>query len=87
MMSRQDRSAVAALETIGLLRRVRTVAVQQTPVRNCRTTPTMRWLPVEHLDFGGRSDRPFLCLPDRGRLNRFLAGTAAPYRMGRALLL
>jgi len=29
MMSRQDRSAVAAQETIGLLRRVRTLAVQQ----------------------------------------------------------
>ena len=35
MMSRQDRSAVAAHETIGLLRRVRTLAVQRTPVRNC----------------------------------------------------
>jgi len=34
MMSRQDRSAVAAQETIGLLRRVRTLAVQQTPARN-----------------------------------------------------
>jgi len=36
MMSRQDRSAVAAHETTGLLRRMRTLAVQQTPVRNCR---------------------------------------------------
>ena len=35
-MSRQDRSAVAAHETTGLLRRMRTLAVQQTPVRNCR---------------------------------------------------
>jgi len=29
MMSRQDRSAVAAQETIGLLRRARTVAAQK----------------------------------------------------------
>jgi hypothetical protein len=34
MMSRQDRSAAAAHETIGLLRRVRTLAVQQTPARD-----------------------------------------------------
>ena len=34
MMSRQDRSAVAAYETIGLLRRVRTLTMQQTPGRD-----------------------------------------------------
>jgi len=36
MVSRQDRPA-AAYETIGLLRRVRTMAVQQAPVRDNRT--------------------------------------------------
>jgi hypothetical protein len=34
IMSRRDRSAAAAHETIGLLRSVRTLAVQQTPVRD-----------------------------------------------------
>jgi hypothetical protein len=40
MMSRQDRSAVAAAhETIGLLRRVRSLAVQQTPARDSLPIP------------------------------------------------
>jgi hypothetical protein len=37
IMSGQDRSAAAAHETINLLHKVRTVAVQQTPVRDYRT--------------------------------------------------
>jgi hypothetical protein len=37
MVSRQDRPAAAAYETIGLLGRVRALAVQQTPVRDNRT--------------------------------------------------
>jgi hypothetical protein len=38
IMSGQDRSAAAAHETIDLLRRVKTLAVQQTPVRYYRTS-------------------------------------------------
>jgi hypothetical protein len=37
IMSRQDRAATVAHEKIGLLRRVRTLAVRQTPVRDYRT--------------------------------------------------
>ena len=43
IMSGQDRSAAAAHETISLLRGVRTLAVQQTPVRDHRT-PCMCYL-------------------------------------------
>ena len=40
IMSGQDRSAAAAHETINLLHKVRTLAVQQTPVRDYRTLTT-----------------------------------------------
>jgi hypothetical protein len=42
IMSGQDRSAAAAHETINLLYKVRTLAVQQTPVRDYRTM--LLWL-------------------------------------------
>jgi len=42
IMSGQDRSAAAVHETINLLHKVRTLAVQQTPVRDYRTYPFIR---------------------------------------------
>jgi hypothetical protein len=62
MMSRQDRSAAAAHETIGLLRRVRTLAVQQTPASDYRTPIPRAW----QLRCSGRqlhADFPVRCIP------------------------
>jgi hypothetical protein len=51
IMSNQDRSAPAAHATINLLHRVKTLAVQQTPVRDYRT-------PMMHLDLAVLGSSP-----------------------------
>jgi hypothetical protein len=46
IMSRQDRAATAAHERMGLLRKVRTLAVQQTPARDYRTAESAHLTPL-----------------------------------------
>jgi hypothetical protein len=58
-MSGQDGSAAAAHETINLLHTVRTLAVQQIPVRDYRS-PNIRFSTVQHAQRRASADPPIL---------------------------